>query len=373
MRTQGVEHGQWRRAQRARATLRDDEQGVTAVVEFLGAFVLFLVVVTAFLSLAQLTLGTNDPSVDRLEVAAIDGLRTVTTSPGWLVPAHPNGSRDVANATDTWETANASVLNTGDLAPGLVSRDGRIVTAKVAALTNVTEAQLARGLGLDDGDSLRLELRVTESWDANRTGLVLVDAGSPRNASTSSSVSTRHLRWGNETILVTLEVHNAGRSQPVLRVWEFMPQPSGGAPEWVELHNPGDLAVEVTGFSLLRTGESGLTGSLVGSGYVQGGGLMLLSGEPSSQITGNASLVLDLGAAGTLGRGLIDGLANTTGTLAITHAEQGSAAAIVVQSISYDLSSWGGGSNQSYAYDGVGSHTDALSWMPVVGGTPGDL
>ena len=36
-----------------------DERGLTAVVEFLSAFVLFLVIVSAFLALSQLKLGSN--------------------------------------------------------------------------------------------------------------------------------------------------------------------------------------------------------------------------------------------------------------------------------------------------------------------------
>ena len=41
-----------------------DEEGMTAVIEFLTAFVLFLMIVTAFLSLAQLTLGPYDSTTD---------------------------------------------------------------------------------------------------------------------------------------------------------------------------------------------------------------------------------------------------------------------------------------------------------------------
>ena len=45
-------------------TVQNDEDGVVAVVEFLSAFTLFLMILTAFMSLAQLELGTNDPYSD---------------------------------------------------------------------------------------------------------------------------------------------------------------------------------------------------------------------------------------------------------------------------------------------------------------------
>ena len=40
--------------------MRDDEGGLTAVIEFLSAFTLFLMILTAFMSLAQLEMGSND-------------------------------------------------------------------------------------------------------------------------------------------------------------------------------------------------------------------------------------------------------------------------------------------------------------------------
>ena len=52
----------------------DREAGVVAVVEFLSAFTLFLMILTAFMSLAQLELGSNDPYSDLVDRSAVDGL-----------------------------------------------------------------------------------------------------------------------------------------------------------------------------------------------------------------------------------------------------------------------------------------------------------
>ena len=41
--------------------LRRDRDGLTAVIEFLSAFTLFLMILTAFLALAQMQMGSNDP------------------------------------------------------------------------------------------------------------------------------------------------------------------------------------------------------------------------------------------------------------------------------------------------------------------------
>ena len=42
--------------------LKRDDSALTAVIEFLSAFALFLMILTAFLSLAQLQMGSNDPN-----------------------------------------------------------------------------------------------------------------------------------------------------------------------------------------------------------------------------------------------------------------------------------------------------------------------
>jgi hypothetical protein len=47
-----------------------EDGAITAVIEFLTAFVLFLMILTAFLSLAQLQMGSNDPALDRLVCAS---------------------------------------------------------------------------------------------------------------------------------------------------------------------------------------------------------------------------------------------------------------------------------------------------------------
>ena len=83
------------------SSLERDENGMTAVIEFLSAFTLFLMILTAFLSLAQLEMGSNDTSVDRLDRATSQGIdhdfrwRLVCTSfCRWLY--------DYENSTSDW-------------------------------------------------------------------------------------------------------------------------------------------------------------------------------------------------------------------------------------------------------------------------------
>lgn len=90
---QGIQH--------PRKSPEQGEEAVVAVVEFLSAFTLFLMILTAFMSLAQLELGSNDPYSDLIDRSAVDGLDRLTNGEGWYVP-YVDGVRDQANATEEW-------------------------------------------------------------------------------------------------------------------------------------------------------------------------------------------------------------------------------------------------------------------------------
>ena len=112
------------------------DEGVVAVVEFLSAFTLFLMILTAFMSLAQLELGSNDPYTDLVDRSAIDGLDRLTSSEGYFVP-YVDGIRDSNNSTSDWHRVNVLDLYNGLLQPGIVS-GGTLDLERVAALPNVS-------------------------------------------------------------------------------------------------------------------------------------------------------------------------------------------------------------------------------------------
>ena len=89
--------------------LRRDRDGLTAVIEFLSAFTLFLMILTAFLALAQMQMGSNDPYLDRLDRAAVLGLDRLVADEGWFVPV-VDGEADVENGTHAWHEMSAEVL-----------------------------------------------------------------------------------------------------------------------------------------------------------------------------------------------------------------------------------------------------------------------
>ena len=113
-----------------------NEGALTAVIEFLSAFTLFLMILTAFLSLAQLQMGSNDPDVDRLDRAASLGLDRLTSGEGWYVPM--GDGLDYANSTSDWHHYSAEALHEGRVQPGLVMNH-RLDEDRIHAMHNINE------------------------------------------------------------------------------------------------------------------------------------------------------------------------------------------------------------------------------------------
>ena len=346
-----------------------DEGGLTAVIEFLSAFTLFLMILTAFLSLAQLQMGSNDPNVDRLDRAASLGLDRLTSGEGWFVP--DADGLDYANATADWHLAAADALHEGRVQPGLVLNQ-RLDMDRVEALHNVTEDGMAAGLGLDGDMSLHLTIMVAESTQEGRASTVLFEGGTERGTAPSSSTSYRSFQQDGELIRVILEVHDGGRKNNILQITEVMARPSSSGPEWIEVENPNDFAVALKGWSLNHTSGSSSTNLLLQSGVLSGQSLSLFTGDVSSQTVGNATHVIDLGSLGFLGVGQLDGLANGQGKLSLRYTQLDEITPADVMRVE-----WGGDTQlfmvtgQSLVWDGEDRFASA-SWALEDSPTPGE-
>ena len=345
-----------------------DEGALTAVIEFLSAFTLFLMILTAFLSLAQLQMGSNDPDVDRLDRAASLGLDRLTSGEGWFVP-YADGL-DYANASADWHLATADALYDGRVQPGLMSNQ-RLDMERVDALHNVTEDGMAAGLGLDVDMSLHLTIMVAESTKG-RASTVLFEGGTDRGTAPSSSTAYRSFQQEGELIRVVLEVHDGGRKNNVLHITEVMTRPSSSGPEWIEVENPNDFAVALKGWSFNHTSGSSSSNLLLQSGVLAGQSISLFTGDVSSQTVGNATHVIDLGALGFLGVGQLQGLADGQGTLILryTQLEEVTPSDVMVVE-------WGGDTQlfmvtgQSLVWGG-GDRFDAGAWDLEDSPSPGE-
>jgi len=341
---------------------------MTAVIEFLSAFILFLMIVTAYLSLTQLSLGANDPGLDRLDRASSEGLQRLTDDKGLFVPWQ-EGDRDLGNTTTDWHLVNASTLIEGDVLPGLVAADGVLDGEKISALQNISEGQFARGIGLDESYQFKLVIKVVDSADSSRIDTIIFADGTPRTAAKDSSTASRVFSLGDELVRITLEVHDGARHFPTLRITEFQTRPIAGQPEWIEMYNPNGFAVNLSGWGLMRQTGSSAASVLFESGVLPGGKVALYSGWAELQESGNASFTIDLSESGLLGVGAQDGLGDAAGSLSLTYADITSTGTILF-TITWNPT-WLIGVGDSIYFLG-GSPGETENWNVTSTPSPGD-
>ena len=316
--------------------LSRDDSGMTAVIEFLSAFTLFLMILTAFLSLAQLEMGSNDTSVDRLDIASSQGLDRLTSDGGWYVPLLDNGKFDYENSTSDWHVQSVGDLSSGIVLAGLL--DGEIIDFdRINALKNLTEDNLAKGIGIDQSNSINLVIKVSSSDEANRNGMVLFSGGTERGTAKASSTSHKQFTVGQEEITIILEVHNGGKKTNQLIITEISPRSVSGSPEWIEIYNPNDFAIALNGWSLTHNSPETNTNILLREGVVSGRSISIMTGDSNSQQIGNAEHIIDLGREGFLGVGQINLLNDGGGTVILSYTQLNQ-----FQPVEIMRSSWGG-------------------------------
>ena len=75
---------------------------------------------------------------------------------------------------------------------------------------------------------------------------------------------------GSELVLITLEVHDAGRVNEDLQMTEVMTRPISGGPEWIEVYNNNAFATSLYGWSIKTSSGSTSNEVLLQGGVIQG-------------------------------------------------------------------------------------------------------
>lgn len=118
---------------------------------------------------------------------------------------------------------------------------------------------------------------------------------------------------------------------------EVMTRPSSSGPEWIEIYNPNQFAVSLRGWSLNHTSGISSTNYLFQGGVVPGNATTLFSGDPTTQVVGNATAVIDLGSVGFLGVGQVNAISDGSGTLRLRYTQLDESTPGEIDSVS-----WGG-------------------------------
>src|SRR3954453_860275 len=66
-------------------------------------------------------------------------------------------------------------------------------------------------------------------------------------------------------------------SSPVVLINEFMPRPSSGAPEWVELYNPNPILIDVSGWKIDNSSVGGTQMLFPAGSLIQSNSLLVIT------------------------------------------------------------------------------------------------
>ena len=119
---------------------------------------------------------------------------------GWYVPL-VDTTLDYNNSTSDWHRIDAQGLSQGVVQVGLLL-DGKIDLERISALSNITEDSLLKGLGIDDGFSLYIQIKIIESENTSRSRPYPVRRRNSRNSESPSSASVTFQDGGDKIQLI---------------------------------------------------------------------------------------------------------------------------------------------------------------------------
>ena len=312
---------------------------MTSVVEFLGSFVLFLVILTAFFSLAQLRVGTHDQDSDYSDKAALLAVQRLTESQGYAIPDNDENQPDIINATTDWHLLSASELAISDVRPGIGDGMGKINPEKILGLRNLTAKSANSGLAMPLGFNVHICITIIESTNGEAIGDELFCAGADINSSSVGSTAQRTMQLvGGDIVSIRVGVFTAPISMGSITITEIHPEPEDGGPEWIEIHNSGSFARELDSYGIRSRPDriSNYNGGLIESETVlRGDGILILTGSGVSRDWGNSSLVLDVSTKGWLAFGASSYL-NDEGVVELTYSDPFDQKVYTVHKVEWD-------------------------------------
>ena len=285
---------------------------------------LFLVILTAFFSLAQLRVGIYEPDVDTTDRSSIRAVQLLTESEGYFIPIDAQGSLDVGNSTSDWHTISAGELSKGKVRPGLGDGTGGLDAARIEGFANLTPEVVNTGLGIPDEFSVNICITISASNDATRIGVQLFCSGALLDLSNVGSSSQRRLSMGGEEVEVNVGVFNGDMDIGSLMISEVHTSPTGGGPEWIELYNSGSFARSLAAYSIgIGISDGNFIGGLLDEDeVVPGGGRAIITATSGTYDWGNSSNIIDVGLNGWLGFGSESRL-NREGTVRLSYSDFG--------------------------------------------------
>ncbi|MDI6916357.1 MAG: lamin tail domain-containing protein [Thermoplasmatales archaeon] len=225
--------------------MRRDKKGISRIVEFVIMFTVFIVIVTAFYSLANIWL--RPPIVDYAQEEAMRVSEVLINNPGYM----DDGGTD-------WEEYNATKINSNLKSLGFAVDNtsyGVLSMKKITAMRNLTYEKAKRAMALE-----HLNFNITFRYfngsimlsnkTDNKTTLTFgANFGYNATVSWKRIVNIVDLDGKYENATLTVYLSKKGRFEERVVINEIMYHPPSPMVytrnEWVELYNVANMAVDV--------------------------------------------------------------------------------------------------------------------------------
>ena len=248
------------RFERMARHFREDENGLSHIIEFSLALILILITLAGFFTAVDSEFILHTPDDNKRQDECIRYTHLLVGDTG---SARLNGN----DTTTRWETLNASVLDNDLIRPGFAQENesyGVISHHKVAGLRNLTYKDMLSILSIR---KYQLNIEVSEV-----DGAVIASFGYSHDVASKVSETNRVLVMAGDgdlrPVKFTFRLFEGIKRRALVRVNELMYQPEDGKNEWIELYNPTDEAVNLSSFALYFQAGQTFRDSLVGDSLI---------------------------------------------------------------------------------------------------------
>jgi hypothetical protein len=231
--------------------MRRDNRGISRIVEFVIMFTVFIVIVTAFYSLANIWL--RPPIVDYAQEEAMRISEVLIGNPGYM-----------DNGETNWEDYPAYYKDAPNIDTNMTSlgfaKDkqsyGVLSMSKILGMGKITYFKARTLLGLSTGKNFNISFQII--GDETKTCLG-ADYTNAKNVGMYKRIVAVYNPIDNNytSAKLTIRLFDGGFYNESIKINEIMYNPPGDDTknEWVELYNPTNMAINVTGWRLGRHGD----------------------------------------------------------------------------------------------------------------------
>ena len=228
--------------------MRKDNRGISRIVEFVIMFTVFIVIVTAFYSLANIWL--RPPIVDYNQEEAMRISEVLINNPGCM---------DSNNSKTNWEDYPAYYKDAPNIDTNMTSLGfaknknsyGVLSMSKILGMGKITYSKARKMLALSPGQNFNISFQITGNETKTFWG---ADYSNAKNVGIYKRIVAVYNPINNSytSAKLTICIFDGGFYDESIKINEIMYDPLTAEPqnEWVELYNPTSMAIDMYWWSI---------------------------------------------------------------------------------------------------------------------------